>query len=65
MVPPECGESFSEVRQMIFLKFSLDNHIINVCLDVSPNLIKEHCVYHSLEGSRGILKTKRHDRVTV
>ena len=49
--------------QLLF--FGLDDYVVNIDLDVSPNLLSETVLHHSLVGGTRVLEPEGHCCVTV
>ena len=60
IIPSQSCESFLEVRNVIGARKSLDQHVVDVNLHVSPDLLLEHLVDQPLVSRACILQTKGH-----
>ena len=57
-------EGFPEIIQMIVLTSAFYQHVVNIDLDISSNLMCEHLVHESLICCTYILEAERHHFVT-
>jgi hypothetical protein len=62
---PQVGEGFGEVSDELVFLGGLDEHIVYVSFNISPDLRPQSLIYHLLICCSNIFEAKSHDLIAV